>query len=209
MVDDRRPRRILDVGCGPAWVADELRRRGHYVVGVDGVAYEGVRDRVDEFFQADLEAGLPAGVDGDFDVVIAGDIIEHVRVPERLMDQLASRLANDGEMLASVPNFAHWYPRTRVALGMFDYDQRGILDRTHLRHFTRRSFRRLVTESSLELVELRYSGLPLGVVGLSGLLPRAAQGIDRRLVAAWPTMFAYQLIGRLRLTMERLGQQAA
>ena len=125
------------------------------------------------------------------------------------MDQLAARLANDGEMLASVPNFAHWYPRTRVALGLFDYDQRGILDRTHLRHFTRRSFRRLVKESSLELVELRYSGLPLGAVGLSGLgAPRHA---ERRppLVSTWPTMFAYQLIGRLRLTMERLGQQAA
>ena len=67
----------------------------------------------------------------------------------------------------------------------------------------------LARHTRLELVELRYSGLPLGAVGLSGLMPRAVQGIDRRLVAAWPTMFAYQLIGRLRLTMERLGQQAA
>ena len=208
MVDDAEPKRILDVGCGPAWVADELRRRGHSVVGVDGVAYDGVRDRVDEFHQADLEDGLPAEIGGEFDLVIAGDIIEHVRWPDRLMDELATRLANDGEMLASVPNFAHWYPRARVSLGLFDYDQRGILDRTHLRHFTRRSFRRLVKESSLELVELRYSGLPLGAVGLSGLGPRIVQGVDRRLVRTWPTMFAYQFIGRLRFAAENVTDPA-
>ncbi|HKY67343.1 MAG TPA: bifunctional glycosyltransferase/class I SAM-dependent methyltransferase [Acidimicrobiales bacterium] len=208
MIDDAEPKRILDVGCGPAWVADELRRRGHSVVGVDGVAYDGVRDRVDEFHQADLEDGLPAEIGGEFDLVIAGDIIEHVRWPDRLMDELATRLANDGEMLASVPNFAHWYPRARVSLGLFDYDQRGILDRTHLRHFTRRSFRRLVKESSLELVELRYSGLPLGAVGLSGLGPRIVQGLDRRLVRTWPTMFAYQLIGRLRFAAENVTDPA-
>ena len=172
------------------------------------MAYDGVRDRVDEFHQADLEDGLPAELGGEFDLVIAGDIIEHVRWPDRLMDELATRLANDGEMLASVPNFAHWYPRARVSLGLFDYDQRGILDRTHLRHFTRRSFRRLVKESSLELVELRYSGLPLGAVGLSGLGPRIVQGVDRRLVRTWPTMFAYQFIGRLRFAAENVTDPA-
>jgi SAM-dependent methyltransferase len=143
-------------------------------------------------------------VSGDFDVIIAGDVIEHVRSPERLMGQLARRLVNNGEVLASVPNFAHWYPRGRVFLGLFDYDQRGILDRTHLRHFTRRSFRRLIRESTLELVELRYSGLPLGAVGLDGPLPRALKAIDRGLVVSWPTMFAYQFIGRLRLAAENL-----
>jgi SAM-dependent methyltransferase len=204
MVDDDRPLRVLDLGCGPGWVAAELRRRGHHVVGVDAVAYDGVASRVDEFHEADLEDGLPEGVSGDFDVIIAGDVIEHVRSPERLMGQLARRLVNNGEVLASVPNFAHWYPRGRVALGLFDYDQRGILDRTHLRHFTRRSFRRLIRESTLELVELRYSGLPLGAVGLDGPLPRALKAIDRGLVVSWPTMFAYQFIGRLRLAAENL-----
>jgi len=208
MVDDGRPRRVLDVGCGPGWVAAELRRRGHHVVGVDSTAFDGVRDRVDEFYEADLEDGLPDGVRDGFDLIIAGDVIEHVRSPERLMGQLAVRLANDGEMLASVPNFAHWYPRSRVALGLFDYDQRGILDRTHLRHFTRRSFRRLVRGSALELVELRYAGLPLDTIGLRGTAGQALTAIDRGLVALRPTLFAYQFVGRLRLAAESLDAES-
>ena len=52
-------------------------------------------------------------------------------------------------IVASVPNFGHWYPRLRTAAGLFDYDQRGILDRTHVRFFTRRSFRRAVANTGL------------------------------------------------------------
>ena len=62
----------------------------------------------------------------------------------QLLSELIGRLAADGTILTSVPNFAHWYPRGRVAIGRFDYDRRGILDRGHVRFFTRRSFERMV-----------------------------------------------------------------
>ena len=42
--------------------------------------------------------------------------------------QIRGLLAPGGVLIASVPNFGHWYARTRTALGMFDYDQRGVLD---------------------------------------------------------------------------------
>jgi hypothetical protein len=61
-----------------------------------------------------------------------------------------------------------------------------------------------VKESSLELVELRYSSLPLGAVGLTGAVSRVARPVDRALVRVWPTMFAYQLVGRLRFAAENL-----
>ena len=59
MMEGRAPCRVLDVGCGPGWLAHELRRQGHYVVGVDLVEHPEVRDRTDEFVAADLDAGLP------------------------------------------------------------------------------------------------------------------------------------------------------
>ena len=66
-----------------------------------------------------------------------------------------------GFVLASVPNISHWYPRLRIATGRFGYDQRGILDQTHLRFFTRRTFERLVAEAGLRIRRTEATGLPL------------------------------------------------
>jgi hypothetical protein len=81
-----------------------------------------------------------------------------------------------------------------VAAGLFDYDQRGILDRTHVRFFTRRSFRRVLASTGLEVVVERYAGLPLDVLGVDGPPGRAVAAIDRVTRRVWPTMFAYQFV---------------
>ena len=51
------------------------------MVGVDRTEVPGVRDRTDDFFVADLSAGIPAEVGSRYDVVIAGDVIEHLARP--------------------------------------------------------------------------------------------------------------------------------
>jgi len=197
LVPDDVPLRVLDVGCGPGWVAAELRRRGHHVTGVDLLADEGVTERTDRFFEADLEHGLPDEVGGGFDVVIAADVIEHVRNPDVLLADLAGRTSRTGMIVASVPNFGHWYPRGRTAAGLFDYDQRGILDRTHVRFFTRRSFRRAVANTGLVTTAERYAGLPLDVLGVEGGAGTFVAVVDRVLRTVWPTMFAYQFVVKL------------
>ena len=121
------------LGCSDGAFADEARRLRHHVTGVDIAKHDGVMDRVDEFFEADLSAGLPDEVGGGFDVAVLADVLEHVAEPERLLADVVARVRPGGRVLVSVPNFAHWYPRLRVALGRFDYDRRGILDRGHLR----------------------------------------------------------------------------
>ena len=189
--------RILDVGCGPGWVAAELRRRGHHVTGVDVVADEAIAQRTDRFFVADVEGGLPEEVGDGFDVVIAADVIEHVRNPDELLADLAGRMDPAGTIIASVPNFGHWYPRLRTAAGLFDYDQRGILDRTHVRFFTRRSFRRALANTGLVTTAESYAGLPLDVLGVEGVLGSVVATGDGLARRVWPTLFAYQFVVRL------------
>jgi glycosyltransferase involved in cell wall biosynthesis len=199
MMEGRAPCRVLDVGCGPGWLAGELRRRGHHVVGVDLVEHPEVRTRTDRFVRADLDAGLPDEVLGAYDVVIAADVVEHVRDPERLLRQMTDCLADGGVVLASVPNISHWYSRGRIALGLFNYDQRGILDRTHLRFFTRRSFLQLARRCRLQPSVTSHSGLPFDVVspGAGGPLGRLARRLDALLIRVWPTLFAYQFVYEL------------
>ena len=101
-------------------------------------------------------------------MVIAGDILEHVVDPETLLKDLRDHLDPGGEIMVSVPNFAHWYPRGKVALGRFDYDQRGPLDHTHLRFFTRRTFERLINDCGLVIVERDVVGSPVDVLDPGG-----------------------------------------
>ena len=147
--------KVLDVGCSDGRFGELVRAQGHRVTGVDLVKHEGVGERLDEFVEADLNQGLPEAVGRDFDVVVAGDVIEHTIDPARLLHEMTQRLAPGGSILVSIPNFGHWYPRTRVALGRFDYDRRGPLDEGHVRFFTRRSFERLVAECGLKIVGSR------------------------------------------------------
>ncbi|MEP6814300.1 MAG: bifunctional glycosyltransferase/class I SAM-dependent methyltransferase [Marmoricola sp.] len=195
------PSRVLDVGCSDGRFGELVRELGHHVVGVDVVKHEGVAGRLDGFVEADLSNGLPAET-GAYDVVVAGDILEHVTDPAQLLESIRHHLAPGGEVLVSVPNFGHWYPRGRVALGRFDYDQRGPLDQGHVRFFTRKSFERLVAAAQMRIVERDTVGSPVDVLDrggetLASRLIRGAAVVDRAATRSWPTLFGYQFLYRL------------
>ncbi len=200
------PGRVLDVGCSDGQFGAAARALGHTVVGIDMIKREGVGDRLDDFVIGDLNHGVPDGVQGTFQHIVAGDILEHVLDPERLLTELARYLAPGGAVLVSVPNFAHWYPRSRTALGRFDYDQRGPFDSTHYRFFTRRSFERLVARCDLVVAERDVVGAPIDVLDRgadrrSAVVKAVArtQRLDQFASRTWPTMFGYQFLYRLTL----------
>ena len=199
MLADLPPARVLDLGCSGGRLSEMIRRSGHRVTGVDSLEIPGVRDRTDEFHLGDLEAGIPSSAGTGYDVVVAADVIEHVRDPQRLLRQMADVLGPDGQIIISTPNFGHWYARGRVVTGTFDYDRRGILDQTHLRFFSRKSLNRTFQASGLDLIDLQYTGLPLDVLTRDdSWRSRSARRVDRGLVRARPTLFAYQFVARLR-----------
>lgn len=192
------PCSILDLGCSAGHLGEQLRSLGHRVTGVDTTEHPGVRDRVDRFLLADLDDGIPDEVGGDFDVVLCADVIEHTSRPEEILQDAGSRLRAGGVLLASIPNFGHWYPRARVVTGAFDYDQRGILDNTHLRFFTRRSFMRLARRAGFEVRRVEPVGVPLEVLSSrKGPLLRAWNTMEAVMLAVWPKLFAYQFIFEL------------
>jgi SAM-dependent methyltransferase len=192
------PGNLLDLGCSGGLLSEQIRALGHTVTGVDVIEIEGVGERVDHFIQADLDRGLPAEVAdrGPYDVVVCGDILEHVRQPERLMREIRGMLVPGGILISSVPNFGHWYARTRTVLGLFDYDQRGVLDNGHVRFFTRRGLLRRLRTAGYEVVRQEATGLPLDVLtsGGGGVSRKALRIVDRLLVTLRPTLFGYQFV---------------
>ncbi|MCW2791477.1 MAG: putative glycosyltransferase/methyltransferase [Nocardioides sp.] len=198
-----RPSRVLDVGCSDGQFAALAGEFGHRVTGVDLVKHVGVAARVEHFVEADLNDGLPAEAGDDYRVVVAGDVLEHVVDPRHLLTDIAGRLADDGEVFVSIPNFAHWYPRARVVSGRFDYDQRGLLDHGHVRFFTRRSFEKLIEQCGLRIVERETVGSPFDVLERGTANDRLARAagrigvVDRAATRVWPTLFGYQFLYRL------------
>jgi len=191
--------RVLDVGCATGYLAAELNNRGCAVAGVepDPVAAAVAREHVDPLIEGDVEgAELWPALEaiGPFDVVICGDVLEHLRNPWRTLDQLAALLRPGGLAIISVPNIAHWTARRESILGRFDYQQWGIFDHTHLRFFTRATAHALVQSAGLTVESEHPIGAPLPlqsrVAPLARLAPRA--------LAARPTLFAlqYVLVGR-------------
>jgi len=189
--------RVLDLGCSAGLLAQQIRAAGHTVVGVDAIELPGVRDRTDAFFAADLEKPIAPEIGTGFDVVIGGDIIEHFAKPGDALREMRRVLRPGGQLILSVPNFGHWYPRFRVTFGLFGYDRRGVLDNTHLRFFTRSTLRRAVRRAGFDVLEEAATGLPLGTIGASGGIGALLRTIDDGLVRMRPTLFGYQNVLRL------------
>jgi glycosyltransferase involved in cell wall biosynthesis len=196
MMQDLPPSRVLDLGCSGGLFASHVRAAGHHVTGVDLVEVPGVRERTDHFIKARLEDGIPGEAGDGFDVVVVADIIEHLPQPGLVLNDICRVLRPGGQVMLSVPNFGHWYPRARVVTGMFGYDRRGILDDTHLRFFTRRTLRRLVRSSGFDILQEQPTGVPAKTM-IGGPVGRLTRAIDRMLVRSRPTLFGYQFVMRL------------
>ncbi len=195
---------VLDVGCAGGEISEFATQVGHKVVAVD-LNKPPTQLSKAIFVQHDLDKGLPSTIDGKFDLIICADVLEHLRKPDELLYELLERLTTSGKIIASIPNFGNWYPRARVLLGRFDYDARGILDQSHLRFFTKKSFIRLANTAGYDVTKIWTTGTPFEVmlrgapkrrISWKTLLSVLAK-VDRGLCRLRANLFAYQFIFEL------------
>jgi GT2 family glycosyltransferase/tetratricopeptide (TPR) repeat protein/2-polyprenyl-3-methyl-5-hydroxy-6-metoxy-1,4-benzoquinol methylase len=162
----RAAKRVLDVGCGAGVFGEVLKKRqGCEVVGVeiDARAAAEARGRLDHVVEGDVE-GANLEALGSFDVVVCGDILEHLREPGELLGRLRRLLAVDGLLVAHVPNARNMDIVQQLVEGNWTYQPWGLMDREHLRFFTRRSAEQMLEEAGYEVTGVR--GMPAR--GLAG-----------------------------------------
>ena len=132
-----------------------------------------------------------------FDVIIMADIIEHLKDPLKTIIYFKKFLKKNGLLIISVPNIANIYSRTKLLLGFFDYGERGILDKTHLKFFTLRSFRMLIKNSGLNAEKEDVTPIPLPTIipifSEEGML-NFVHRINYLLAVLWRRMFGFQFI---------------
>lgn len=151
--------RVLDVGCAAGDLGRVLKRRGCRVAGieVDPAAAEVAETALDEVLVGDvndIDVVEHFGKES-FDVVVFGDVLEHLADPAAALRRVRPLLTSSGSIVASIPNVAHGSVRLSLLNGQFDYRPLGLLDATHLRFFTRASVHQVFREAGLVPVEMR------------------------------------------------------
>ena len=215
--------RALDVGCGRAALGEAVGALGWEVWGIEqsAEACATADRRLHRLIEADLHDWdrVADGIgDTRFDGLIFSDVLEHVYDPRTVLENYLEFVKPGGRVLISVPNMVVWTNRLRLLLGRVEYDDTGVMDRTHIRFFTFKTARRLVEAAGCRVERvastpyLARAVLPLlkrFVSGGQGASPDPRALIDSRgyktymkyvypvehaCAALWRTLFAFRII---------------
>ena len=193
-----KPIKVLDVGCGEGTVGKMLKEKLRHNVSITGLDISATAlqmaaafyDQVAEF-DADADS-LNQILDGEkFDYIIAMEMLEHLFNPRRALEQFKMALAEEGSLIASVPNMVHWRYRLQYLRGRLPGENTLYELGEHLQNFTYFSFKKLIETIGYSIAEVDgHFQMPLG-----RLMPRS---LFRFLGKTFPNLFAYQIVLKLR-----------
>jgi 2-polyprenyl-3-methyl-5-hydroxy-6-metoxy-1,4-benzoquinol methylase len=193
--------RVLDIGTASGTLARLCRGHSFKLFGVEPnpnwaqialPLYEkiyvgSIEDAEDEFLRG-------------YDVIVLGDILEHLAAPEAVLQKLVDLQRPDSTFIISVPNIANLWVRLSLLTGKFDYAERGILDRTHLRFFTRKTLLAVLKSAGLEIITIQVTPIPLELVSrfFISLPGRWLHAGFAQLTSILPTLLGYQFVAKAR-----------
>lgn len=156
-------KRILDVGCGAGMLGKAIKNeRGgtKEVIGIEinKEAAKEAQKNLDKVFVGDIETACFPLKKDYFDCIICADVIEHLEDPEGFLRRYRPYLKKDGFIVLSIPNVQFYHIILSLIFGRWEYQERGIMDKTHLRFFTLGSINQLMAKTGfkVEKVIRRY-----------------------------------------------------
>lgn len=202
---------ILDVGCGPGFMAEALAPRKGKLISLDLHIHPKTQQFSDITVEADLEKYEFQEQWGKIDTILLLDIIEHLRQPEALLTRLRLRYAQDApQVIITTGNIGFIVIRLGLMLGQFNYGKRGILDLDHTRLFTFSALRRVLLNCGYEIVEEQGIPAPFPLALGDNALSRFLLALNRLLLFFSKGMFAYQMafVAKPQATLDYLLQNA-
>lgn len=179
----KKPEAVLDVGCSYGDFGRKLKEKNCTVDGVE--IYEPAlieaKKVLDNVYQLDMDKPdtVSTNIERKYSVITFLDVLEHSKNPEVVLRAYKEKLINGGRVYVSLPNIVNIKERISILFGNFDYKEYGVMDKTHLRFFTKKTAIELMSAvfSEVKLVECtpRYNFL-------------------RGVVKLWPEMFALQFV---------------
>jgi 2-polyprenyl-3-methyl-5-hydroxy-6-metoxy-1,4-benzoquinol methylase len=190
-----KPKKLLDIGCGPGFVGKRCEENGIRVTGID--QNKPLDGMISEFHKADFDQNsLPVDLN-QYDIILMLDIIEHLSSPEAFLLMMKNSLdfknGNSPKLLLSTPNIAFFSIRINLLLGRFNYAERGILDITHKRLFTKNSLIQSLKDCGYEIEEIIPVGAPFGAV-MQNSIGKFLGSFANLLARILPSVFAFQFM---------------
>lgn len=142
---------ILDVGCGEGRMGEALKvqnpDRMVYGIEKEPEIAKMAAARLDRVFTMDLEKDTPEIPKGSLDLIIYGDVLEHLYDPVSVLQKHRQFLKPPGRVLCSVPNIQHHSIIRQLFRSDWQYQKEGLLDFTHLRFFTYSTFTKTLLDA--------------------------------------------------------------
>lgn len=189
---------VLELGVGDTALTRRLHALGVAVdcIEVDPEAVRAVTPYARQVWNVGLDIVCLDRILERYDIIVAADILEHLLYPEEILSKLKTCAKKGGRLLVSLPNVANIYVRLNLLLGRFPYHSKGLLDRTHLHFYTRKSAERLITQTGWEIVARDYASIPVAMV-FPFLRKRGFRFLLHLLRGAtrlWRGLFCYQYL---------------
>ena len=152
-------KKVLELGPASGYLSKILRDVGCQITGIeiDPVLAKQAEQFLDKIIVGDIEELDLDKILGPkrYDVILIGDVLEHLKNPKKVLEKLHGFLNNEGYLVCSIPNIAHGSIRLKLLNGEFRYKPTGLLDETHLHFFTLDSILSMFHSSGYSITELR------------------------------------------------------
>lgn len=158
--------KVLELGVGDASLTRRLKEAGAIVDGIeiDPPSLEMARPFCRHVYLQDMDAPSPIPTDEVYDLVIAADVLEHLRNPSHFLSRVKPRLRKGGHLVVSLPNIANAYVRLNLLLGRFPLHSKGLLDRTHLHCFTLKTAEEMLERTGWIVDRRDVTAIPFGIL---------------------------------------------
>lgn len=159
----KKKSKVLEIGTAYGHMTKYLKENLEcYITGVeiDSIMLQEASKFLDEAINLNINniQKLDVGLrDNYYDFIILGDVLEHTYIPDRILEILKKKIKIKGEILVSVPNVAHNCILMQLLKNDFTYQAEGILDRTHIKFFTSKSFEKLVKKVGLKIKKYDFT----------------------------------------------------
>jgi GT2 family glycosyltransferase/2-polyprenyl-3-methyl-5-hydroxy-6-metoxy-1,4-benzoquinol methylase len=159
-------KKVLEIGTSTGYISKILKERGNIITGIEIDPEAGLvaQEYCNQMILGDVETiDLDKKLElGSFNVILCGDVLEHLKNPTQIIKKIRKLLAPDGYLIVSLPNFCHGDVLLNIMNSDFRYTPVGLLDETHLRFFGLKNIFALFAECGYQIKDIRTTKIDIG-----------------------------------------------